>query len=387
MTRWNRALSALVAVGALAATGACTLFGGEGDDSPAPGGEDAITDEAGLAELINENNRLIAEVNDVEVRLEQDCLEDQGFHVHDRYKLFTWEATDQGRLVVDYPYADFLPDADTASEWGFGAWAGTDEAYGSAEADEYYDAVLGEDNTEPEIDNSAWDALPIEEQQDWSRAYYGDAYEQIQEGADGMNPFGGETAGSPPKPGGCQLEMIEALYGEPEQVERTEGDDGQGGTTWQWGPQNPLDAADWDAMYDDYRTRAADPEQSFSDCLFEHDLGEWEFDESGRLPIWDYFTWVYNAESPQFAEETGESLGTPPLPEDLPEDFDGRKAFEIETAVGFTDCGESTGFREAAKAAWDGIQLDYYLSVEQELFSYQEAMNDLLLKAQELVDA
>jgi hypothetical protein len=393
--RW-RHTAALI--GILAAAAACTDAGGGSDEATDKAEGDAV-DAAGLLEMVNENIRLTKELDAAEDRVIADCLEEQGFTVHDQRELGQHEPIVLLSLVDYYPTRDFLPEADIAAEWGFGWWAETEEMFDSQETQDYYEATFPDSFTDdaPEFDNSAFESLPDDERRAWRVAYQGEEATSALEGTwtpedgtesseDGSLDFGDGATPSGPKPGGCQLEMIEALYGEPRQVEI---DIDGGYLDWQWRPAEP--SVDFDAIEAAYAERTAGSQGGFLDCIGEAGYSGWEFNESGRLAMLDYSAMLYTGEpfDPGFTPEGGTSSymnpPVPDLPRDVPADFEGKRAFEVDMAVAFAACGDETGYRSSADSAYDAIVAEQYTAIETDTFAWQEEIRGYTAKAQELI--
>lgn len=368
-----------------AAAAACT-----GDE----GGErGAIEDESRLLEVVNESLRLEAELAASERRLVEDCLEAQGFTVHDEIELLDrWYVAEQASLVVDYP-SDFLPDPETAAAFGFQQWAYSVAGWATGAGEE-----LNEASELPmfEVDNTAFDDLPLEDRRAWYAAYAGEEYTSAFAGApssaeadtggdDGtidIDPGQQEAVA----PGGCLLDMVEALYGEAEPVAAT---GGAVGTVWTWGPRSPQEEADWAAMREAYRAAAGEPETAFLDCIAAGGWGDWEFDGTGSLPIAAYFNQIYYAGSEIVVVEDGlvvEPGSVPEPPADLPGDLESQKAYEIDMALGFLDCAETTGYREDAEAAYRQVQLDVFLDLDEEMYVYQDELRAAIADAQDAIE-
>lgn len=392
---WRRAAGVLAAA-ALAVTAACTASGGDGGGTAGPDAEGEAVDAAGLLEMANENVRLAKELDAAEDRVIAECLEEQGFEVHDQRELGQNEPFEMRSLVSRYPTQDFLPEADIAAEWGFGWWAETEEMFDSQETQDYYEAAFPDPFAdEPVFDNSAFESLPDDERRAWSVAYRGEEATAALEGSgeptsggsaeDGSLEFGDGETPSGPKPGGCQLEMIEALYGEPQQVEI---DLGSGYLDWQWRPQEP--AVDYEAMEAAYAERTADAHGGFLDCVTEAGYPGWEFDDTGRLAMRDYSSMLYTGEpfDPGMGLEDAPADTSPPVPDlpaGVPGDFEGKRAYEIDMAVAFADCGDTTGYREAADAAYDDVVAEHYAAIEVETYAWQDRIRELTVQAQELI--
>ena len=408
MGQGKRAGGVLLAAALAATAGACGVLGGEAEEAD---------DEIRLVEAINEGYRLESELNDAEFRIIQECLKDQGHTVHDQWEFQTWSTYEQESLTEYSPTESFLPEADVAAKWGFGNWADTDEGWESDDAEEYQDELWGSDDdlgeTMPDADNDEFDALPAREQYDWYAAYHGEDYaeeyyswlldedydaEEAAEDASGEGRVEGEfevdgeleletESWDEPAPGGCKLEMIEALYGEPEQIKENDGDGSY--SYWSWGPTSPEHDVDWEEPYLTYRDKVQDEEYDFLDCVAERGHGDWGFNEWGDLPLWAYFDAIYYEDGDEgsmfYAGDAGGQM--PDAPEDLPADFEGKKAYEIAVAVDFVECGQESGYKEAADKAWAEVQIDHYLAMEEDLYAWQEELRDAIGKAQEMIDS
>ena len=362
------------------------------------GGSQTIDGESQLLEVVNENRRLEAELAESERRLVEDCLEEQGFTVHDELEFTTrWDVAEQEALVEDYP-SDFLPDPEVAAEWGFGQWAYTAEGWASGAGEEFNDTV-GADIAALDLDNSAFNELSAAEKYDWYTAYAGEEYAasigSFSAPEEEDETTGGSDDGSividpdlqeAVAPDGCLLEMIDALYGQAEPVAAT---GGAVGTVWSWGPRSPQEEADWEAMRESYRAAVIEPETAFLECVAAGGWGDWEFDRAGRLPVSAYFNQIYYPDSEITVVEDGlvvEPGSVPEPPTDLPGDLEAQKAYEISMAEAFLDCAETTGYREDAEAAYRQVQLDLLLSTDEELFAYQDDLHAAIENAQEAIE-
>lgn len=385
-----RPLSAAAAAAVLA-TGACTLF-----DDAAPGG---LTDAAGIVAFLNENHRLEDELGEAERRMVLDCMAEQGFTVHDPHELARWDVGRQEALVEHYPFSNFLLERDVAEEWGFGKWATSEQGMSSGAGAEYQ-AEFESEFVEHEDAYAEFNRLEPEVLLGWYVAFMGEEWAVQRVGAEfagrymdlggldeassadgfGLDP-GAKVA---PAPGGCVLEMIETLYGEPRPIPFAGQPDA---FDWTWGPENPEDGADRAAMLEEYRAAVAEEEAAMVDCLAEGGRDGWVFTDEGSLPVGRHLLPLYYP-GIDWVGVDGEEIAPPELPdppEDFPSDLEGRKAFEIDLALAFVDCGDSTGYREAATAAYDRIQVEFYASAETEFFAYQEALRDALAHAQEVI--
>ncbi|MDN3238934.1 hypothetical protein [Glycomyces tritici] len=411
----------------LALTAGCGMLG-------IGGGEDEKSDEDRLLTILNESSRIESELVTAENRIVQNCLEEAGFTVHEPYSFQDWGVYEQDTLAGGYPHEEFLIDPEEAKEYGFGAWADSPEAQENGEAEDYWAAQEekweeeeGGDDEWVEPDTTDWDALEPGEQYDWYVAYQGAEYtenmngtrdqyissmseEELteeewealegEEGAEEEIVDEGEInvdeeAYVEPKPGGCQLEMIEALYGEPTLVEEHyEEDEGGDYSYWTYRPENPTYGSGeedtmWDAISADYAAAIGDLQGKYLDCLTERGYPDFSFDEYNSVQV---RAWLYEIyydgvpEEERMVSYGDEDMDLPPLPDDMPADYEAKKAFEIQTAVEFAECGEETGFAEASEKAYDEATVKAYVAVEEDLYGWQQEMQDALTKAQEMLD-
>lgn len=395
----------------LAALSACTADEPE-NEQPA---EETKVD---LVELLNESDRLFKELYELEPKLTRACLENEGFAVHDEIALYRFVAlgVDEGGLQEDYyGFEEWLPERAMAAEWGFGQWIWLSDDSDTL-ITEYNELRFPEETETVEEDypdNSAFEALDVEEQIAWYTAFMGEEKMTYEDRAWRLrNPDASEEEigrrqseiqhveddGSieaemeivPPKPGGCELATIEALYGEPQLVEEEmeEGtEEGLAIYTWTFRPVEPAvpptDLAAIDAA-------TAEVSDAFLTCVADAGFGAWEFQEGGYLPIYQYFNLVYTGEELEPIDEPGmepTELTIPELPADLPDDFEGKKAYEIGTALAFADCADETEYRETVIAVTDAEELAAYEAIETDLFAYQEQLRDALKTAQDLLEA
>ncbi|MCD0444794.1 hypothetical protein LO763_14335 [Glycomyces sp. A-F 0318] len=385
---------------ALAATAACT-------DDPAGGGDAAETapfDEVRLVDMVNESARLLYELESAENRIVQDCLEREGFAVHDRFWFTASEPERQEALFRPDDWGSWLPEPDEAAEFGLGSWTIAAEGRDDPDLEAYYEYKgivpdeLGMSGDGPAgdagpPDNGEFDALSPQEQYDWYTAYFGEATAVTEYGhlvdAQAPDNDGGADGGEidlgddfdyvEPEPGGCRREMIDALYGDGlELVQDPEGQEYRE-AVWTYRPANPVDDF---AVYEEfdllYRERMAEAEGLLVDCLAERGHPGWEFGEEGSLPLSDYFWELYEGEA--------DVHDHPDLPDDVPGDYEGRKAFEIAFAVELAACGDETGFRETAEQSWADTQNEYYLSIETAVYAWQDEVRDILTTAQDLLE-
>jgi hypothetical protein len=410
----------------LALTAGCGMLG-------IGGGEDDKSAEDRLLSMLNESSRIESELVTAENRIVQNCLEEAGFTVHEPYSFEDWGTYEQESLAEYAPHEDFLLDLEEAKEYGYGAWADTTEAQESGEAEEYWthqeeqwQEEEGEDEwVEP--DTTEWDALDPGDQYDWYVAYQGEEYAEYRNGSrdsyiasmseeelseeeyealeeeaaeeeiveeEGEISVDEEYFDAEPKPGGCQLEMIEALYGEANLVEVTiEEEEG----TWSYWKYRPENAAygedDGEAMNEginaDYIAAMSDLQGKYLDCITERGYADFSFDEYNSLPVRMWLYEIYYEGVPE--EERMVSYGDeeqdlPPLPDDMPADYEAKKAFEIQMATDFTECGDEVGYADASEKAYKEANIKAYEAIEEDFYAWQQEMQDALTKAQEMLD-
>jgi hypothetical protein len=401
--------TAAALLASLAALSACTADEPE-QEKPA---EEAKVD---LVDLLNESDRLFKELYETEPDITRACLEEAGFAVHDEMALYRLHVigVDESALQEDYyNFQEWLPERAMAAEWGFGQWIWESD---DEDLITEYSELRSPD--EPEIeenypDNSAFEALDAEEQIAWYTAFMGEekmtyedrawqlehpdaSEEEIAERQSEIQHVedDGEIEGEleivPPKPGGCELATIEALYGELQLVEEPmeEGvEEGLTIYTWTYRPEEPaVPPTDTAAI----EAATADVSDAFLTCVADAGFGQWEFQEGGWLPIYDYFNQVYLGDDYEEVEEPGfetVEVTVPELPDDLPDDFEGKKAYEIDMALAFADCADQVEYRETVMAAMDAEELAAYEAIETELFAYQEQLREALKTAQDLLEA
>lgn len=410
----------------LALTAGCGMLG-------IGGGEDAKSDEERLIQMLNESRRIESELMAAEFRIVQNCLEEQGHTVHEPWAMQTYEEPEQDSLTYGYAHEEFLLPAEEAKEWGFGQWANSMEGSEDPASEEYYTAQEEkweeEEGEWEEPDTTAWDALTPEEQYDWYVAYQGEeyaessygtreeyagsmeeeaAYEELSEEElaaleeeaaaedEGEIIVEEEMGWEEPKPGGCQLEMIEALYGEPRLVE-SEWEDEEGETYtdkyWEYRPENPTygdEETMWEDIEAEYATAMSDLQIEFTDCIAGRGYEGWEFTEYNSMPIWEFFGTLYYQNASEEEQEMmmgGDSdTEVPPIPEAAGSTYEEWKAYEIQLAVDFSECGEEIGYADASEKAYDEAHIKAYTAVEEDVYAWQEEMNDAIAKAQELIE-
>jgi hypothetical protein len=399
-----RAAGALLAAFALAAAAACSDDSGGGDGAADPDAGE-VFEEDRLVTMVNESARLLYEVENAENRIVQNCLERNGFDVHDQLWFTTYEPEEQEALYRAEDWGDWLPPSDEAAQYGLGVWSMTDGGRSDPDLDAYRDFKgIVDDGDSPMAggeggggvnltDNAAFEALSPQEQYDWYVAFYGeataadengyllgdDAPAPSNSGGDEEADFGDDFDYVQPEPGGCQREMIDALYDDLQLVEDAEG--GEYRTAyWEWRQANPMDDfASIDAANVAYREAMAPVQTALIECLEGKGRVGWEFGEEGSLPLTDYFYELY--EGPQGVHDH------PSLPDDAPADYEGQKGFEVAFAVDLAACGDETGYRETAEQEWADSRNDLYLSIETAVYAWQDEVRATLATAQDVIES
>jgi hypothetical protein len=372
--------------------------GGDGADDPDAG---EVFEEDRLVTMVNESARLLYELENAENRIIQNCLEQGGFDVHDELWFITYEPEKQTALFNEGDWGSWMPEADEAAGYGLGQWSYSTEGASDPELDAYREHkgildeadALGLEGGAGLPDNSAFEALDPQEQYDWYTAFYGeataadengyllgdDAPEPSNAGGDEEADFGDDFDYVQPEPGGCQREMIDALYDDLRLVEDAEGQEYRT-ANWAWRPDNPMDAADSiEAAGAAYDEAMVPVRTALIDCLEGKGRSGWEFGEEGSLPLNEYFTELYEGEA--------DVHDHPQLPDDAPSDYEGKKEFEIAFAVDLAACGDETGYSATAAQEWADSRNDLYLSIETAVYAWQDEVRAALETAQDVIES
>ncbi|MEU5870271.1 hypothetical protein AB0A73_01770 [Glycomyces sp. NPDC047369] len=369
---------ALILALPLAASG-CAFFEREEEDLDYAEYAEQLTD------VRNENARLTGELDAAETRIVQECLEAQGFTVHEPNEFISWDSEQRDTFLDEAPYAWFLPTVEEAELRGVWQWTNLDgaetledgvpwAAYEADEgADEYLVIEFDEDAEVPEFYR-----LDPQEQFDWWVAYVGEEQARYRQGdLIGIEPEvdedGNQEGGQPPAEG-CRREMVTAVYADVDEARDEDFAD------WDYRPSMPF--GDWEAMEQGYADRTADAEGDLIDCIEERGPVGWEF-HRGHLRIHDYLYESGEGPNARFSFEDGGGAWPDPADDAPdPDDAQGWLDYERDLAVLFAECGDESGFRETAEHAWQQVQLRYYLETEGAVYAWQEQMRDLLAAAQ-----
>jgi hypothetical protein len=330
------------------------------------------------------------ELTQVETRVAEMCMDDLGFDVHDANTLHG--KVTPGRFEGFHsPYAD-IPTVEQAEKFAFGMWVDfTDSSDAEAmQADQDFLAFnAAEDGWwDPAWDDAhgEWDATDEEYRQAWTEAFLGPERAAYNEATDALFEEAMEKGeditevdhGVQPPFGGCELETIEIVYGGPVKVETDDGDYWNRPDT-----ENPL-AEFGDSGYDELSAEYADEEQSFLDCVQDRGHGEWEFDEVGGLPMFEYIRQAY----PEGLELYGPVEDTVPALTDEHQDLadaEGPQAFEFKAAADFAACAEDAGLRDGTEDAWARIKVGQIIDHEAEIYAWEQEIEEYLANAQDYI--
>lgn len=384
--RTGRALAALAAACGLLAAGAC----GAEDAPETAGGEvapgpDTVAEAERLFQIANETRAISDELTAIEYRVIKRCLEDEGFSVHDpmRFQPVDTAAYAANGYLTDAPLRA-VPTAEAAEQWGFGVWTefvlhpGNEDLAEELLTPEARTAFVMPEQDEAAFDTSEWDAQDEEYQTGWIEAYTGAP--AIDEGVKGPE------ADPEAPPGGCWLQMVETMYGEPYMV-AYEGEDGEeGGEYAATHEPSPLYTIEEFEDYGGLLATVRDEADAFEGCLIDTGYAGWELGDAFYPPLWEYFGAMY---SPDYFEEYGdaEGLEVPEAPEEVPSDFMGVLELERAMAVDFAACGQESGLRRAVEEGWAAMLVEAYQPLETELVAWRETMQGHLDNAQDYLQA
>lgn len=362
---------------ALALT-ACTAE--EPEQTPLDIGLEATEeDEARLIAALAEADDVSYEINGIFGRLARQCMEDEGFTVHDETVWYQPEPLEEEEQLQFEAPTEQIPTAEEASENGFMAWAQTYDGSELAPPDPTDELM------EPywELLDGPYYELPTEERKAWDRAYYGAEVIAWEEGPD-------DKPLTRPEPGGCDGEVHRAIYGEPVKWSAPEDPTS---VSWIWGEENPL-YADWDhtEQLRTWRDLTREEERAFLTCLDEGGNPGWDLNDEGYVDTFFYL----HAHYPQDPANAGIEFDPlpdwqlalmPEVPADAPYDYDTAFATEIALAEDFAACADETGYREAGQTQWRALHIGRMLEHESEVYAWQETMNGYLETAQNLLEA
>jgi hypothetical protein len=341
-----------------------------------PGAEPAP---APTPNAVEELDRLWADVAaaQAELRLAEtvliiECLEAEGFTIHDVSSMtnaWSFQSPAPSEVLANVEDPIGLPDAAEAETRAFGQWLRFADAYGdqagvelnaaeeAAETEADGPETSAVDLSSIEAAGEGWDALPAVEQMAWDIAYRGVDWAVTGKtasilGADDWTAVGlpgGEwvqadtVEGSPQ---GCQGKVLTELHGEPHRSENA-----FTGSAWVWGPALESDAGGFAPM----AVGTVPEADGFLACLAEAGYGEWELSESGGLDLADHWRAQY---LPEAARETSEGVieyAYSDITDADRERYETVKADEFAAAAAVAACDEAGGYTEAAEARYEAV--------------------------------
>ena len=371
----SRLFTAGAAVAVLTVSSGCGLFGG--DD------EDDATDEDRFVSMINDGIALESDLNDAENRYVRQCMDDQGFSIHDPFELQSWDFDEAEELAEHYPGSEAMLTTAEAEEDAFGAWKSAPETDfdGEEEEDGQLDAEIQDELDEFESQGQSYQrdyyiALLGEPLADHQYPHLDPEVGEITEENEAGLHNDGEAQ---PEPEGCRGELIDTVYGGGQIV--TEEIDGQEYSYYTHRPERPA-SMNWEEKLDGFQSdEVVETQLEFENCLAEGDLNDWTFDDQGQLDPQAYFMAMY----------FGDSGGMPsdwhsgPEPDPNMTDYEEIKDYEFDTAAQFAQCNEETEAGESLRQAWLDAELEELRELESEILSWEEQMEGYLEDLQELI--
>ncbi|RRR97587.1 hypothetical protein [Glycomyces terrestris] len=347
-----------------------------------------VTDEdvARIEQAIVNGSETAWELVLLEQRIGSLCMQDHGFTVHDPLAL-------SGNTIPDRftgfasPYAR-IPTVEQAERFGFAMWPFFLDTPAAEEmrADPEFIAFTADDQGwwDPSFDEGGaeFDAQTEEYREEWERAFMGDERYEYQQAASEAFEAGddGFDLEQPPF-GGCELETITAVYGEPELHE------GEDGDYWvEPGPgESPLTSVGDGELYAELSEDYADEEEAFLDCLVDGGYEGFEFDEYGWLDTYDFIAnGVFDAGLT--AELDGEEVVVPEIPDEVRDRTDDPQALETTIALDFARCAEDAGLRDGPEEDWARMYTERLIGKETEIVAWQEEIDGYFANAQAYIE-
>ncbi|SDE53250.1 hypothetical protein [Glycomyces harbinensis] len=362
----SRRLAPLLAI--LAATACATACTGGAEPAPeATPTTDAAMDMEQLDQLWTDVAATRAELGLAEAQLVIECLEAEGFTVHDISSLSsTWSSASPvpSEILADLGDSTGLPDTAEAETRALGQWLSFADAYGDEDGIAINEAERAEtegEETAPAVDLSplepageGWEELPAVDQMAWEIAYRGTDWAATSKAASVLTadewaeaglPDGewvaAETMTEPPQ--GCQGSVLTELHGEPRLS-----DDGITESQWIWGPTLEIDPA----LFAPIQVAAVPEADGFLTCLAGAGYPDWTFSESGGLDIHDLWRAQYLPEAAQATEDGGTEYSYSDITDADRERYEAVKADEFAAAAAIAECDVASGYSEAANAQY-----------------------------------
>ncbi|MFC4335810.1 hypothetical protein [Salininema proteolyticum] len=364
-----------------------------GDDSAEQSESEPVPD-IDPVDMVNETDRLEVELGALERRILRDCMEGEGYTVHDEWQLAEPRVHERDTIADGDYETEFFQSMEKAETFGFGAWvntgiadrprwsdlAGQYKSWGFEDVGEEESEGGGEESA-PQ-DNEEFQLLPDEDQYDWYSGFYG---EEAAEALYGWMVQDGPVGPEHPDtfaPGGCTADMLDAVYGDdaPEEVNAwTFGSGKVYGIVFEHGVSS--EAQD---QRESVVAEAVDAEAGqFFSCVGEKGYPGWEFVNGAQLyPKAYWLEAVYADRTDVFEEYVGE-ISYPEPPEHLPSNLDEVVEAEIAMATAWADCNDRAGLKEAMVEAYTQFDIDYYKGRTREYLDYQDAILDAIETAEE----
>ncbi|QSB04550.1 hypothetical protein [Natronoglycomyces albus] len=345
----------------------CGVFGGDDSDERNP-------EESKYLQILNDGIDLENQLSEHEARFLRQCMEDQGFDIHDPLETEAHPEPERDNLTEENPSMPVLLSVEEAEENAFGMWR---EAPQSGEGPG--------DGPQRGSDNYEFFEQPADYQRDYYTALYGTELmeyrspwlvQEVEE--DAVSETG--SMGTEPKPEGCKGDMVDAVYGGGQIVSETVTDDEWSYFTYR--PEMPQ-LMTWNEQVESMRTdEVVETQLAFETCLADNGQGEWEFDEQGAMQVDVYFTMLYFG--------TSEALGSDdwyqgPSPDPSLSDYEEIRAHEFDLAGTFAECNEETEASDVIGGAWLELQLEQMRDLESEFVAWQDQMKEHLQDLQALL--
>lgn len=355
------------------------------------GGEEPVevTDEdiEAIEQSIVNISTLSWELVQAESRVGAMCMQDEGFTVHDPIALFGNSIPNRFSGFAS-PYSR-IPTVEQAEKFAFGewvTWTDTDAALAMREDPDYIAATadeIGYDEPAWQVEHDEFEAMGEDYAAEWKEAWLGtERYEWDVEFQRAMEESDGGAAFDIEQPpfGGCELETIEIIYGEPELLER---EDGSSFWLKPGSEESPLTQVGDGQIYEQLSIEYVDEEQAFLDCLADRGQGDWEFDEFGWLPVSQYITKnLYGDTTEVYLDDELEEVA------ELPDGIDTTDpvAAEFAIALDFAQCAEESGLREGSEELYARLYVEELIGGESEIYAQEQQVKDHLANAQAYIE-
>lgn len=332
-------------------------------------------DVAQIEESLARGSELAWELTQAETRVGSMCMQDLGFTVHDS-NLLHGRMTPHRFAGFDSPYAR-IPTVEQATKFGFGQWVfftDTEEAQAMREDLDYLAFNAADMGWHDPTDDEGYEefkAMGPEYEQEWLEAFIGPERFAFEE-AGGWSEASEENPIDQPPFGGCELKMIEIIYGEPVKSETDLG------VYWDRPDlESPLTWIGDGELYGELSAEYVDQEEDFLVCVEERGHGRWEFDDLGYLPIQMYVQGLYGGD----VSYDGMEEEVPALSDEA-EDAEDPVAHEFAIALDFAECAEDSGLRDGPEEDWARSHVQQLIDRETEVYAWEQEIEGYLANAQ-----